>query len=380
MRLEKMDNITKWLINVSESETTKTVYTSRINAFKEYVKTNHKLDVIELKQLWREAKYNGIRAREKFLDYLADIIEDYTVSLKQKYAPTTIHSNLSVIQSYLHKGCRIKEVDVQLPKHMFITYHNRDITKEEIRKISEHSPLRARLFFLMMVESGLRPRTLTQLRYKHIKIDYEAERTPMKIELPSSLLKDRISDRFTFIGEDGFKLLREYLSVRSNIDDDDLIFQPTVEARMKKNSLSPETFSNKFSKLVLKLGLVKQKDGKPKALRLYCLRKYFANNMDCDSMYRNFWFCHKSVNDHYISRDVERHRQEYAKGYPHLRIYKPSGVTKIIEQQTQEIEDLKKYYGNEIASIGNKVASMGNEIASLKQGLAEIKKILTSET
>jgi hypothetical protein len=39
----------------------------------------------------------------------------------------------------------------------------------------------------MMAESGLRPRTLVQLRYKHIKADFEAGRVPMKIEVPAML-------------------------------------------------------------------------------------------------------------------------------------------------------------------------------------------------
>jgi hypothetical protein len=84
----------------------------------------------------------------------------------------------------------------------------------------------------------------------------------MKVELPSEILKDRISSRFTFVGEDAFKLLKEYLSLRTSIKDDDLILQPEVKARMKKPYLSPETFSNKFSDLVLELGLVEHTENR----------------------------------------------------------------------------------------------------------------------
>lgn len=329
---------------MTESEVTTPVYTSRINAFRDFVKARFHTDIEELKHLWREAKYSSIQDREKFLDWLADITEAYAVYLKQQgFKVTTRHSNLSVVQSYLHKGCRIKECDVDLPKRLFITYHNRDITKEEIRKILEHCTLREKLFYLMMVEMGVRPRTIVKLKYWMIKEDFEAERVPMKIELPSEILKDRIGDRFTFIGEDAFKLLKEYLSLRPNIKDDDLILQPEVKARMKKPYLSPETFSNKFSDLVLELGLVERTEkGKPKKLRMYCLRKYFKNNTYWDSMYRKFWSCHKSVEDHYIAKDVEKHRQEYVKGYTHLGIYERNpiirreDIERIVEARVKE--------------------------------------------
>ncbi|MGC8870897.1 MAG: hypothetical protein ACP5PT_07405, partial [Brevinematia bacterium] len=88
--------------------------------------------------------------------------------------------------------------------------------------------------------------------------------------------------------------------------------------------------------------------GKPKSLRLYCLRKYFWNNMRCDTSFRSYWFCHKSIDDHYITTtDIERHREEYLKGYEYLRIYEkptfhltPEQIKRIVEDylQTEEGE------------------------------------------
>jgi integrase len=101
---------------------------------------------------------------------ISDITEAYTVYMKQKgFKITSRHSNLSVVAIYLHKGCGIKDFEVDLPKRLFITYHNRDITKEEIKKILEHCTLRKKLFYLMMVETGARPRTIVKLKYWMIK-------------------------------------------------------------------------------------------------------------------------------------------------------------------------------------------------------------------
>jgi hypothetical protein len=124
------------------------------------------------------------------------------------------------------------------------------------------------------------------------------------------------------------------LSLRKDISDEDYIFVPDVPKRMRKKYLSPETFSNKFSKIVLKLGLDKQTEkGQPKELRLYCLRKYWFKYMKAESTFKNFWFCHKTVNDHYITRDIEVHRQEYAKYYNDLRIYEPPLASKFLSPE-----------------------------------------------
>ena len=343
---------------MADSEATKRSYTYTLRRFAEYVKENHDFDIMDLKRMWREIKYNGEVEREKFLDYLQDIIDEYRAYLKSKGVTNmNLRVTLAIISSYLKKGCGIKGVDVSIPRASYVEYHNRDITKEEIRKILEHASLRDKCFFLMMVESGLRPSTLLQLKYKHIKEDYEAGRIPMKINLPSSILKDRVGDRFTFIGEDGYKVLKEYLSLRKHIDDEDLIFQPQREDKDRNEMLSTAAMSKKFGELVLKLGLDKVKEkGKPKNLRLYCLRKYFFNNMKCDSAFRNFWFGHRSVDDHYISRmDIQRHREEYMKGYPHLRVYETrrdfelarlqeeiKKRDKIIEQLLQRLGEYEK--------------------------------------
>jgi len=60
-------------------------------------------------------------------------------------------------------------------------------------------------------------------------------------------------------------------------------------------------------------------------------------------MYRKFWSCHKSVEDFYIAKNVEKHREEYVKGYTNLRIYDVSEtITReeletIVEARVQKI-------------------------------------------
>jgi len=368
-----LENITKWLLKVSGTDTTRKTYEVRIKAFGEYLKEHCGIDIETLKESYREARYTSEIERQKFLDKLQDAIEDYACFIKtQKRTPIHEANLLAIAVSYIKKGCGIKDIEVTFPR-MFTIFHNRDITKEEIIKILEHATIRDRAFFLMMAESGLRPSTLLNLRYKHIKQDYEKSTVPMKIELPSELLKDRISDRWTFIGEDGFRVLKEYLSTRKSIDENELLFIAERPSKLKGELVAETSFSNKFSRIVQKLGIDKPLgQGKPKSIRLYVLRKFFFNNMKCDSAYRNFWFCHSSVDDHYISQDQQRHREEYLKGYKFLRIYQPGDVDVRLEALTNELKATRE----QLISKDRVIEEMRKDSEATKTTLKQLEPLL----
>lgn len=339
-----MENMSIWLAKVAHSDYTEKTYRSNIKPFINYAESKgFRIDA--LKTDYREAKYRGEAEKERFLDGLRDLIDGYNCVLKDSgCAPLTEKIRMATVSSFLKNGCSIKDIEFSLDKHAYPKFHNRDITKEDIKKILEHATsLRDRVFFLMMCESGLRPSTLVNLRYQNIKQDFEAERVPMKIDLPSSILKDRVSARFTFIGEDGHKLLKEYLSTRGDLNDEDLLFLPEREAKSQE-TFSYNAYSTKFGRLVRRVKLVKTTgERKPQSLRLYSLRKYFFNNMKCDSAFREYWFCHKSVDDHYITQfNIERHREEYVKGYESLRIFEAGPTEQIIKKQVEEIDVLKR--------------------------------------
>ena len=98
-----------------------------------------------------------------------------------------------------------------------------------------------------------------------------------------------------------------------------------------------QCYKQYFDRTVEKLGIAKQIEyGKPKEIRLYNLRKHFRNNARCDPHYIQFWMAHKldHQDEAYISRDIERHREEYMRAYQHLTIYE--------QADTSELERLKK--------------------------------------
>jgi integrase len=151
------------------------------------------------------------------------------------------------------------------------------MTREELRQILTFASPRDRVIWLVMAESGMRAETAVGLRYWQMKEDFEARRIPMRIILPSESLKDHVGDRFTFIGEDGFKELSEYLRGRLPLKDDDYVFASEKAGKVKGEQFSVASLSVKFNRLVQKLGLDKPRGHKPKSLRMHSLRKYFRN-------------------------------------------------------------------------------------------------------
>lgn len=137
-----------------------------------------------------------------------------------------------------------------MPKRACVVYHNRDLTRDEIRQILTFASPRYRVIWLIMAESGMRAETAVNLRYWQIKEDFEAKRIPMRIILPSSSLKDHVGDRFTFIGEDGFQELSEYLKRRLPLKDDDYVFASEKAGKVKGEQFSVASLSVKFNRIV----------------------------------------------------------------------------------------------------------------------------------
>ena len=216
-------------------------------------------------------------------------------------------------------------------------YHNRDLTKEIIRQILAKASQRNRTIYLMLAESGLRAGTIVEMKYWQIKQDFEAGTVPMQILTPSSELKYHVGDRWSFIGEDGVKALRQYLKPRMPLQDQDYVFIAHKPGIVTGKQFTVASISTTFNNITRALKFERgSPTGKPGHYRMHGLRKYFRNNMRVDSTFREFWMGHSlGVDAHYISRDPELHRKRYVEGYDELRILETSAP------QKKEIEQLK---------------------------------------
>lgn len=355
-----------WLNMVAESVKTRSGYLKTINAFESWAKENYGLDVEAIPKDWREAKYAGGVAQEKFLDVLRDILKDYFAWLKGLYTPMTVNRSMSTVMSYLHAfDVPVKPIRL---KHAYVTYHNRDLAKEDIRRILDHSSIRNRAIYLVLYETGMRPDTLTNLKWRHVKDEFLGHKIPMKIELTSDILKCRVSERWTFIGKEGFEALKKYLTTRLPLKEEDYLFVKEKGCKDPGGQFGQTALSQAFNKMVKKLGIAESRGKMPKDIRLYCLRKAFRKYMQTEEAYKEFWMGHTSTATHYVSRDPEYHRQLYAQGYENLRLYRPEADHETVVRLMKENMELKQRV--------DRLETILEEFADLKAQIKREKKIV----
>ena len=337
--------VTDWLAACTESKKTNYCYTKNMEAFADFVE-RHNYDFSGIVEAWRKAKRSGIDTRETFLDDWNDIVRSFHTHIKGRYAPLTVKNLLVTPKSFF--AFWDIPIKVFLPKRACVIYHNRDLSKNEVKQILAFASPRDRVMWLVMAESGMRAGAAVHLKYWQIREDFEKARTPMCIQLPSSSLKDHVGDRWTFIGEDALKELKEYLARRIPLKDDEYVFESERPRRVRGDQFTVASLSVKFSRIVSKLNMAEERAGKPKRVRMHSLRKFFRNNMRADSAYIKFWMGHSlSVDAHYISRDLEKHRAEYAGGYRFLRVVNSSleslaDLSDELRKRDQEIKRLKE--------------------------------------
>jgi integrase len=358
--MEQLDLVETWLANVaisnSDSKSTRELYKSNLQRFCSFIGKTPK-QILEDYDKSTDRKF-----RRRYAQYIQAF---GAAQLKKKLTPCTIASRVGAIKSFF-KYMDLPLGFVSTPR-LRVTYHNRDITHEEINLILDASTPREKAFFAIMAQSGLRPDTICNLKFEHIKEDLTHDRIPCKIKIPQEIAKGKYHSYFTFIGEEAVKYLRTYFNIRPAITNEDYMFlkQGTNE------KASPKSISNLFARTVRKLqnkGLmeVKQKGRKkPRDVRLYNLRKWFRKHAhEAGFEFVQFWMGHivrTGQEEHYRPRDVEFHRKLYAeKAMPFLRL------------ETATPTETEKT----IAELRQKLTERDQEINAMKETIAKIQPLV----
>jgi hypothetical protein len=208
---------------------------------------------------------------------------------------------------------------------------SRDITEDEINKITNECKIREKAFFTIMRQSGLPPHTIKQLKIKNLeKILDPNTPTPCKIEIPN--------EKFPiFIGEEAVQHLKQYLKNRANketLTPASLLF--TAKNNPNKE-INTKDVSRAFARTAQKLKKQKKINykteyGKPNELRLFSLiRFYKIKAKDYLSELRN----------NNTSKDNESYRKRYEeKAMPSLEIEPTTPIE--MQQLKKEIAIMKQ--------------------------------------
>jgi integrase len=354
--------IENWL-SLQENPRTRASYQIGMEKFIKFCKKHQFNGLENIVDDYRAARDSDDRRKlSQYTDAWNDVLQEYTIWLRedQKHAPASVKTYLAILQSFFRKH-RLP-IEIELPRRICITYPKRDLKREEIQKIISRSTVRNRAIYLMLAESGLRPYTVTQIRWDWIKEDYLAATVPMLIRVPQKYTKDAVGDRWSFIGSDGYDALREYLKPRLPLQDEDYVFvgEPpkTKKKRLRRyvlgsmmehredplrlpgKPLTSDNLSITFSNTVRALGLDSGLLGKPGKVRLYCLKNWFRNHCKAEYGFIQFWMCRSTQTDsHYITRDEEEHRERYREAYPELRVMEEPTATKDTSRELQELRN-----------------------------------------
>ena len=234
-----------------------------------------------------------------------------------------------------------------------IVFHNRGLTKDEIIQIMALSKIREKAFFTMMAQSGLRPHTMKQLRFKNLE---SLDKAPCKIDVPEEIAKGKFGSYVTFIGPDALKYLKQYLATRTNLTPESLVFCSHLDS---DNPVNVKDMSRAFRLAARKLEKsdaidYEVRQGKPSELRLYNLRKFFrkyASQMGNENVQYLMGHTVRGSDANYKPQDPEFYRELYAeKAMPFLRLETatPTETEKTIvelrkqlSERDKEIEELK---------------------------------------
>ena len=349
--MQILDPVDLWIGNVSfshsQSKGTEDCYRFALKRFCKFID----LTPGEIIQEY-EFSMNERAARKKYSKFIQSFIIHLT---NEGYAVGSTNTIIGAVKSFF-KYSDLPLGYIPQAKNR-ITYHNRDITHEEIKLILAASTPRDRAFFSIMIQGGLRPGTITELKMNNLEPDFSNETIPCSIHIPSEITKGQFGSYFTFIGKEAVSYLKAYLSTRTNTAAHDYVFLNRFDQKVNRRSIT-NIFARTIDEMKKKgiLDFDRKKAKKPRSLRLYSLRKYFRKHAGQGGVeYVNFWMGHKTnyraphipaSDEYYFDReDVEFQRKIYEeKAMPHLKLesFTPSMTEKMLEQQRLEIEKIKK--------------------------------------
>ena len=155
----------------------------------------------------KDTKSSDVRVRRRYEKLVLEFSLGYKMQKKMRAAS---EARVAIKSFFYHNGVPLfiksgKKTNRNMPK---------TLTIEEVRRILEFCDAREKALVLVLLQSGMRPKTLVLLTYGHIKNDFEAGVNPVRIDLSISEVKGGYAPYTAFIGKEACEALRNYLDYR----------------------------------------------------------------------------------------------------------------------------------------------------------------------
>jgi len=262
---------------------------------------------------------------QKALQLEARSLDDYIGSLQSEdYSPGHISNCVKAIKTLY----RINGLNLSLPYklHKYVVTKDRAPTQEEICRLVDLADIRGKLVVAMLSQGGFRLGTLCNLRYRHIREDFERNIIPIHIHVEAKITKGKYHDYDTFIGKEAVDYLTAYLNARKTGGLPNKIPPETIkdESPLIRNehakevlSLTPGQLYNILHRLMAQAGFLGSKVGRRYTIRPHSIRKFFRTQMaalGAQTDYIEYMMGHTISSYHDIEmKGIEFLRNEYAK-------------------------------------------------------------------
>ena len=295
------------------------------------------------------AKLPVVKMENLAMDYIDQLETAKSPKTGKKYAPTYVASNLKVIKSwaYWNRKRFERKINVSNPNKRPTLEEERIPTPEELGRVlyAATTPSRTRVSIAIMAFSGARPEVqgdylgVEGLRIKdfpEMKVEggkIEFRKIPTMVMVRDEISKSR-HPYITFLGEEGCRILKDYLEKRMSMEGEKLVPQSTIIGTTLSQAKQRGNFGM-FEDASPFLRTTKIGDSIRRAMRIvglpwrpYVFRSYFDTNLMLSESkgmvshaYQQFWMGHTgdieaqyTTNKHRLPDNViEDMRSSYAK-------------------------------------------------------------------
>ena len=223
---------------------------------------------------------------QRVLNHCA-FLEDYLAELQDSgLKPGSVHNCIKAVKTfYRENGCKVELKDKLARKK---AYKDRAPTPDELTKLLNNAATREAFVVAAIATGGFREETFSELKYRHVKEDLEANRFPIHIHVEAEITKGKYHDYDTFINAEASKLLKQYIEDRKKgtrkippeeLTDESPLLRNTMFAN-KVRGISGRSVGNIIHKLLVEANVAKKlHEGWMYSVRTHSLRKYFRTQM-----------------------------------------------------------------------------------------------------
>ena len=351
------DLIDKWFIKKDLSESTKSLYLLGLKQYCELVDKSPK----ELLEEAEREEDEGLRLRKRKIDFYLPKFKKYLEDTNK--SPQTIKVYLSAVKSF-YKTYQIEIPDISNKVNDVCLEKNegRLLTREDIQKMIETSPIREKTIIYLMALTGMSQaevRNLTIQKFltavnesldKKIEtIDdlFEYEKLLNDEVLEVLITRQKVNYRYqSFIPPEVTRNIIYYLKDRvygrnENVRITD--YNKTLFVSNTGDKLTKQGIASNFNRIGKKAGFNVTEKGAYSFWRSHGLRKYFIStiiNNTGDHILADYLVGHKisALKRAYWKADPKKLKEKYLEVLPYLSI----DEVKVKDIETKEYKELKE--------------------------------------